>query len=497
MLLSKVPLDELMVLVDLVCEKVSSASIPESIKRSSIRPSHDVTRADFTICLGHPSWKSWRCNIEQVKKIIVESGDLQSLKIESCEHEMSQNWLLHLKLNRLRSVPGILAFCSSVQSSCYNVNESQVVHEKLAIITFNPGECDRSWDSLRLQLFSAATVQLVTTWTSRSNECTSIEIINDPSDWCKEITSEEVSSQFHCLCCEANVNQSQVDRCIVDISSNLSIQPKLSFTKVEVKKASNLLYLMIVLRKKLQTHTYNRLIVIVSSRSLVNVQKALALLSLSMPIQLIAVESVSCDYSIQEFSDHLKNILITQSIKYDESDDTDDVISMPHVDTKNLLSLFNTCLRCNLLSVKSSSHLILKHEKNRNYLFIQYNIARIAAIIKQYEQQVASVELSDINYSSLVSDEEWSLILNYLLPFHKLKLNYALDGTMTLTPDKFIFFASNLAKEFACYYSKTRILIDNWQTCSITKGRYYLVKCIQSILIDILKIIKVDPVLQM
>lgn len=498
MLLSKVPLEELMELVDLVCEKLSLASIPDSIKQSSIRPSHDASKGDFTLCLGHPLWKQWQSNIEQVKQIIVESGELRILKIESCAHEISPHWLLHIKLNRLGSVAGIFPFCLSAQSSPRNVNGSQVVNEKLAIVTFTPSPRDRSWDALRLQLYSAATVQLVNTWTSKGNECTSIEIINDPSEWCKEITSQEVSAHFATLCPHASVAHSPVERCVVDISPDLSMQPPLPMTKIEVKKECKLLYLSALLQQKIDCNIHKRVMVIVPSKSLANIQKALALASLPVPIQLAPVESVSCEYSIEEFSDHLKRILITQSIEdCDDSSDTDGCISMPRVDSKKLISLFNTCIRCNLLSVKCSSHLTLKHEKNRNYLFIQYNIARIAAIVKQYEQQVAPVRSNDINYSSLTSDEEWSLILHYLLPFSKLKMHYSKGNAVTLTPDKLICFASCLAKDFGCYYSKTRILIDNWQTCPLVRARFQLLTCVQSILIDIMSVIGVDPVLAM
>ena len=402
-------------------------------------------------------------------------------------------------------MPKILSLCHSDHFP-QGVSKAEAIEaggEILTIVTFKPP--NQSWSSLRLELYATVTTQMVTHWPNKYSSCNTMEIIDDEAQWTKEISSESVASEFAALSGQSEFQND--DQCIVAINSNCSIEPPLTNWQFNLKNGSSLLYLVALLKKKFKVIPPHYLLIFVVSKSLVKVQKALALCNLvGFKIRIVPIESVSCDDSIDVYSNHLKNMLIAQAIEEngdgDENENEDGRVnggefSLPSVDSGKVLTLFNTCMRCNLLSVKSSSQLILKHEKNRNYLFIQYNIARIESILSQYFKQVPRVDFTEIDFSSLTSDHEWSLILNYILPFYKFKQGHLENDILALTPDKLIQFTVNLAKDVGSYYSKTRILKDNWQTCPTIMAKIYLLQLIQRILVDVMKVIGVQAVLKM
>ena len=512
MSLCRVP-EELMVLLKQVS---STLSLPK-VSHSSIRPSSHGCSAEFTLCLAHPEWKEWLEKIQQVAQSILQRDASRILQIESCVHEASS--YLHLAVDRGYSVPKILSLCRSDYSpqAVSKADAITSVDEILTIVTFKPP--NQSWNSLRLKLYSTVTTHMVTHWPNKYTSCNTMEIIDDEAQWAKEIPCESIATEFAALSGQTEFQND--DQCLVAISSNCSIEPPLTNWQFNLKNGSSLLYLMTLLKSKFKVAPPHYLLIFVMSKSLVKVQKALALCNLAgFKIRIVPIESVSCDDSMEVYSNHLKNMLIAQAIEENGdgpgSDENEDgngkgerngkgedkcgdgkEFSLPSVDSGKVLSLFNTCMRCNLLSVKSSSQLILKHEKNRNYLFVQYNIARIESILSQYFKQVPRIDFAEIDLSSLTSDHEWSLILNYILPFFKFKQGHLEDDIIALTPDKLIQFTVNLAKDVGSYYSKTRILKDNWQTCPVIMAKIYLLQSIQRILVDIMKAIGVEAVLKM
>lgn len=500
MTLSKVP-QELVALIDKVASVLSLPKVSNSVKWSSIRPSYHGHSIDFIVCLAHPEWKEWLENIDQVKNCILKRDPSQILQIELCKYEDS--FYLYLTLDRIHSIPRILSLYDSYYrlAKLPKIENIDCNREIFTFLTVKPP--DNSWNCLRIQLFSSVTAQMVNSWSTKYTESNFIEIIDDKAEWLKEVSSDDVSAELAFLSGES-VSSKDNNEYLVSIDNDVSIDPPVTYSQIKLKHNSTLLHLVSILKSKVgkiepRPHL---LVIFVSARSFAKMHKALVLSSLSflkgVPIRIFAIENVSCDDSIEDFNNHLKNMLIAQSIEDDYEDDENSTNnSLPTIDSSKVLNLFQTCIRCNLLSVKYSSSMTLSHAKNRNYLFIQYNIARIESILNQYFKQVERVDFSSIQLSHLTSDHEWSLVLNYVLPFIKLTTSGTKSDSITLHPDKLINFACNLAKDVGCYYSKTRILKDHWQNCPIVKARIHLLQVVQGILIDIMKVIGVEPVLKM
>ncbi|XP_015121036.1 uncharacterized protein LOC107043877 isoform X2 [Diachasma alloeum] len=99
--------------------------------------------------------------------------------------------------------------------------------------------------------------------------------------------------------------------------------------------------------------------------------------------------------------------------------------------------------------------------------FVLYNVARIEAILRKFGEEYGSEtwagveDVERVDFSRLSSQEEWTLVYNFILAYpHVLKNSVQHGESLELCPQLLCTFLSHLSQKFSVYYRRTRILTN-------------------------------------
>ncbi|GJQ86338.1 hypothetical protein Trydic_g9032 [Trypoxylus dichotomus] len=137
--------------------------------------------------------------------------------------------------------------------------------------------------------------------------------------------------------------------------------------------------------------------------------------------------------------------------------------------------------------------------------FILYNCARLATLFKQFDNRVAKgvyrklPELADIDFSLLTQLEEWELLYIHILQFPCVIRNCMRDVTEgRIYPNLLISALSSMSLCFSVYYRRIKILTEPREHIFPTMhARIYLLKALEQVVHNGLKLLDIQPVKQM
>ncbi|MEW6145205.1 MAG: arginine--tRNA ligase [Thermodesulfobacteriota bacterium] len=145
-------------------------------------------------------------------------------------------------------------------------------------------------------------------------------------------------------------------------------------------------------------------------------------------------------------------------------------------------------MRFFLLMRSSESHLdfdldLARKESSENPVYyIQYAYARIRSLFRKAEEEGASESASSLHLLS--RPEEVDLVKKLLLYPDIVK-----DSAESLAPHKVAYYLQELASDFHGYYNKFRIVDDDRD---LSGARLYLVRCVQTVLSNGLKLLGIS-----
>lgn len=142
---------------------------------------------------------------------------------------------------------------------------------------------------------------------------------------------------------------------------------------------------------------------------------------------------------------------------------------------------------------------------NKGPAFIFYNCARLSVLLKEFDKRVnnniypALPELNCINFTLLNQPEEWELLYVYILQFPLVIKNCIRSIEKGIfNPQHLITFLSNLSSVFSIYYRRIRILIEPRDHLFGTiHSRIYLLKALQHVFHNALRILNIEPIQEM
>ena len=159
-----------------------------------------------------------------------------------------------------------------------------------------------------------------------------------------------------------------------------------------------------------------------------------------------------------------------------------------------------------LLEVKHSSPVNLNItgcSSSKGAAFILYNSARLETLLRLFDEKVKSgyfpelPDFDDINIDLLKEEEEWELLLTYIIGFPSM-INRATNDLTRISPHLICSFLSGLVGTFSIYYRRVRILTENRsQLLPTLYARIYLLKCLQIILNKSLALLDIRPINRM
>ena len=145
-------------------------------------------------------------------------------------------------------------------------------------------------------------------------------------------------------------------------------------------------------------------------------------------------------------------------------------------------------MRFFLLMRSSESHLdfdldLARKESSENPVYyIQYAYARIKSVFRKAGEE--GVQESDSSLNLLSQPEEMDLVKKLLM-----YPDMVFDAAESLAPHKIAYFLQEVASDFHAYYNKCRI-VDNDRAMS--GARLYLVRCVQTVLSNGLKLLGIS-----
>ncbi|XP_029173357.1 DALR anticodon-binding domain-containing protein 3 [Nylanderia fulva] len=183
---------------------------------------------------------------------------------------------------------------------------------------------------------------------------------------------------------------------------------------------------------------------------------------------------------------------------------------------KNYFShnLANAIVIFELMAVKPSRSIIVGNnnlQNNRSITntrgasFVLYNTARIATIIKKYNERVSCgyypslPNIKNVDFSQLNEEDEWELVYNFIFGYPQM-INDCLkcETNFSVYPQVLCLFLSRLCQKFSIYYRRIRILMEGGDhLISKMFARLYMLHALQVVLENILNILGITPVSRM
>lgn len=148
----------------------------------------------------------------------------------------------------------------------------------------------------------------------------------------------------------------------------------------------------------------------------------------------------------------------------------------------------------------------------RQATFVLYNCARLAKLFANFEEFVqkdvypALPPVTEVDFSLLRDQAEWELTLHYIVAFPSVIKDAVAGLTMcksksqnvTIQSNKICCFLFNLSHKFSSYYGRVHVLGEPRQHLFPTMfARLYLMKALQQIFLNCLKLLNINPLTQM
>ena len=132
--------------------------------------------------------------------------------------------------------------------------------------------------------------------------------------------------------------------------------------------------------------------------------------------------------------------------------------------------------------------------------FIQYNSARLKAIINRYNEEFVNNSVNNsVNTSLLTHDLEWNLIFNHFSNYQTIINSFndfieSSDKTV-LSLNHLILFLKNFVSDVSVYYKKVKILTEpSPHLLSLIGARIHLCEVLLKLLINCLNIFQLETV---
>lgn len=179
-----------------------------------------------------------------------------------------------------------------------------------------------------------------------------------------------------------------------------------------------------------------------------------------------------------------------------------------------LNQLGDAAVRIDLLRVKPSHTVTISLDavvdgimetNNRGAVFILYNCARLAALLRQFEEKVQLgyypqlIPYEEVDFLLLSKEEEWDLVFSYILSYPSM-LRGSVENVEhgKLAPHLVCSFIMEMCSCFSVYYRRVRILTESRShLLPVMFARLYLLQGIQQVLHNALNLLGIKPVMHM
>lgn len=191
-------------------------------------------------------------------------------------------------------------------------------------------------------------------------------------------------------------------------------------------------------------------------------------------------------------------------------------------DRSSIHHLVNVVVRLELLScvctqrVKVDVSAVSSSSSSRDTvdsaLFIMYNCARLATLFQHFTEAVSKgkyrdlPDLSHVDWSLLKQEEEWQLLLNYVVQFDHVvsdcihsvincQCQSSASSSSSITTHKVGVFLRQLSSCLSSYYSKTHVLCEPREHLLPTMyARLYLLKAVEAVMHRALRLLGIEPI---
>ena len=145
----------------------------------------------------------------------------------------------------------------------------------------------------------------------------------------------------------------------------------------------------------------------------------------------------------------------------------------------------------------------------RQATFVMYNCARLAKLFENFKESVgkglypALPLVTEVDFSLLRDQSEWDLVLNFVIAFPSVIAEAVPTVTwdrqaLSIQTNKVSCFLFNLCHKLSSYYSRVHILGESRQHLfPVMFARLYLMKALQQILWNCLKLLNIKALTQM
>lgn len=484
--------------MDMVAQQLGLPEIDQAIISSSLKPSKRRS-ADLFLLMAHPDWDKWIKNMPAVAEMIPlvcqklsHKSSGHEVHISSCRPAANPSNSIAISFDRSKTVPLILSLHQNRAGGDTNqppisdaVTKSGTRGAKVTLITVKTPE--RGWTSRRIDLVAAAIRRLI--GLTAGHEPDLHELVTGTECTVRSEAAAEYDAIRKKLTDGVNEDVAGVE---IDASSLLN--PDLRSCSFILQPESAVLTAVLTLRRLIPEDDDVQLVLLVHYSQVMVYKRAAAVICLTSAhapnIRIIPVDPVKCDQDPDEFTDWLKNMLVAQSV----SDDNDPDGYGPAVQMDNVLKLFQTCIQFMLLSKKPSDRLTIDQSLIRSYLFVQYNVSRLNALIDEFDSHHSGDGGGQAaDHSLLTSDLEWDLVFKHVQQFAAVEAHVAEDPFHSLSD--VISFLLSLSGDVSKFYSKTRVLVKDMEhTMPLIAARISLIRIIRSIFIKCLTMLSVQPV---
>lgn len=161
--------------------------------------------------------------------------------------------------------------------------------------------------------------------------------------------------------------------------------------------------------------------------------------------------------------------------------------------------IVQTSITLSLMSATPSSAITRLESYLSESTFIQYNCARLKAIIARYESQLGAIPPDDsLDLSLLDNHLEWNLVFNHFSNYLSIVESfdaYFRSKEKTFCLNQMILFLKAFVSEVSVYYKKVKVLTEPLpHLLPVIAVRIYFCKIVLKILIQCLDVLGLESV---
>ncbi|XP_054156951.1 uncharacterized protein LOC128955315 [Oppia nitens] len=213
---------------------------------------------------------------------------------------------------------------------------------------------------------------------------------------------------------------------------------------------------------------------------------------LNVNLQVVPVSGVHTDQTYDDYLQSLRDQLIEQNFDSD-------------ITSENIDLIVKTSLTLSLLTTRPSLPISRVDPYLNEAIFIQYNCARLMAIIRRYRTDylVANTNTNGqedraIDIGLLTDDLEWTLIFRGFTKFKSIigRLDIVeLSSISHQTPSRLIVFIKQLVNDISVYYKKVKVLTEPSQhLLTLIATRVYFCQLLYKLLANCLNLFGLKPI---